>query len=550
MSVILNGSSQFLYAAQAVITGPPFTVAGLFKPAAAVGGTLFAADIASTSGYKIAGGCDAFGTLGAVRCFPYNGTAFGVASSTTNWGAGTWQHFAAVFTSDSLRSVFLNGSSKGSNTDVITPVSADEFILGVRRRTSPIGYFPGRLCHVAVWNVALSDEEIAQLNVERVPLGVRPGSIIAYWTLISDGQDSVGSFDLTGSGSPTYDPADNDVYPMVGGFFEPERLEDIPDPGLSSFGFEELDGKLYAVHGANAFVYDPGTGHWSTIANPPLPSNNQSSIMRAVNGKLYFIGGHTSIPSVYYDTVYEYDPSLDTWTLKDGRMPVAMEDMGSAVLGGKIYIFGGLGVAHTMPDKVYIYDPVADSWETKDWAESRVLGDYATSHDGKAYLVGGAETMFGYVFPTNVTPTNKTTVYDPVLHQFTAKTPLPVPMCYNEPQELNGLIYTFSGCTTNFAVIQEDHVYDIALDLWKVRPNFSYKNMSISCTKYDGKVYFAGGFEVGVGNVKFLYRLSPLRSEDMSGATGVLSQYDPTSPPPVGAARYNAFNLQLDQDRS
>jgi len=328
-------------------------------------------------------------------------------------------------------------------------------------------------------------------------------------------------------------------------------LTNIPEP-KEQFGFEELNGVLYAVagittgdtHSKTTYAFDISAGTWSQKTDAPV--SLQSPVLRAVNGKLYLIGGYRSDLGTYYDTVYEYDPDLDSWTAKTS-MPVAREDHASAVINDKIYIFGGLkSPPHTLVPYVDIYDPALDTWGTRRaWAAPRALGDYACSYEynGKIYIVSSTADMSGY--SADLKATTEVFEYDPETDIFTAKTNCPEAVCYKEVSNIDGVLYVVSGATDDTVTYSlYDQVYDISLDLWKKRPTSSYSARGISMAAYSGSIYICGGFDNDSGQLDSFYRLTPPPASSISGASGTLSlvsRVDPVSS--------HFFNLPYDITR-
>lgn len=118
------------------------------------------------------------------RQFNNSGTSQS-ASSSSGYTASTWYHAAGVFTSTTSRAAFLNGGSKGTNTTLNSaPSSLTNFIVG--RYNSTAVNLLGAVADVAVWNVALTDAEIAILGTGVCPLFVRPASLIHYVPLIGE----------------------------------------------------------------------------------------------------------------------------------------------------------------------------------------------------------------------------------------------------------------------------------------------------------------------------------------------------------------------------
>jgi len=77
-------------------------------------------------------------------------------------------------------------------------------------------YFSGRIAEPAVWDVSLSDDEIALLAKGFSPLFFRPQNLAAYWPLIAleDINDRIGGFNMTAVNTPvTADHMPKIIYP-------------------------------------------------------------------------------------------------------------------------------------------------------------------------------------------------------------------------------------------------------------------------------------------------------------------------------------------------
>jgi N-acetylneuraminic acid mutarotase len=104
---------------------------------------------------------------------------------------------------------------------------------------------------------------------------------------------------------------------------------------------------------------------WTTKADMQIPSMQHGTCV--VNGKIYSIGGYNSvdvcrIPAT--QKVEEYDPSTDTWTIKED-MPTARHGLSISAVDGKIYVIGGHPVlCEGELSTVEVYDPLTDTWDT------------------------------------------------------------------------------------------------------------------------------------------------------------------------------------------
>jgi len=126
-------------------------------------------------------------------------------TTTTGWTAGVWNHACFVGASATSRSIFLNGGGKATTTVSATPgtmgithISAD-WNLGNK--------FSGMLGEIAVWSVALTDEEVSALAAKVPASEIRPDSIKAYWPLYGIHSPEVDQkanvYPMTLNGSPT-----------------------------------------------------------------------------------------------------------------------------------------------------------------------------------------------------------------------------------------------------------------------------------------------------------------------------------------------------------
>lgn len=138
---------------------------------------------------------------GTLRWVCTAGGSTAKAQSTTTISANTWQHACGVEASTTDRRVFLDGGSKGTNTQFQNPSGIAYTRIG-RCYTSGDPW-NGRIAHMAVWNVALADAEAGTLAAGISPLKVRRSNLIAYWPI--NGQspeaDLIGAYAMTVNGT-------------------------------------------------------------------------------------------------------------------------------------------------------------------------------------------------------------------------------------------------------------------------------------------------------------------------------------------------------------
>jgi len=204
-----NGSSQYLSATDAAVTAAPLTLAIWFRATNTTtnGALLQIANTANTNRFLLyAGGA----TAGDPVVGTINTTTF---ETTTSFSSSVWQHACATFTSSTSRAVYLNGSGKQTNTSNVTPAGITTTEIGARTNSGTPGlYFNGQVAMAAIWNIALSDEEVAALcPIDPITTAITPvspllhsraGNLVRYWPLLGDLRDLLGGIPLTPHNSP------------------------------------------------------------------------------------------------------------------------------------------------------------------------------------------------------------------------------------------------------------------------------------------------------------------------------------------------------------
>ena len=223
-----DASSEFMRYGSAVVSAAPLTMACWFK------GDDLTADSCALSITDKDTNVDYFGLFVRKTDTYANKVEYGArsaaggsptAATTTAWSANTWHHVCGVEISTASRAVYIDGGSKGTETTDITPLNLDRTTVGVLDRLSPVLYASGRIDHVSIWNVALTDAEVAQLAAGASPLLIRPTGLVAYWMLVGGVLvDVIGGVTLTNNGaavdpdhSPLWYPQASDTWHAAAG---------------------------------------------------------------------------------------------------------------------------------------------------------------------------------------------------------------------------------------------------------------------------------------------------------------------------------------------
>ncbi len=140
--------------------------------------------------------------------------ATAVAEASGQVTALTWEHYCGIHESATIHAAYMNGGNKGTSVTSASSVNFTRIFLGVFRGTSLNDYFDGRMAEIGLWNVALTDAEVASLGAGYSPLFVRPQSLVAYWPLIRDFRCiNNATYNLTGVNTPTFDAHIPIIYP-------------------------------------------------------------------------------------------------------------------------------------------------------------------------------------------------------------------------------------------------------------------------------------------------------------------------------------------------
>lgn len=147
--------------------------------------------------------------------------------------------------------------------------------------------------------------------------------------------------------------------------------------------------------------------------------------------------------------VERYDPAADAWT-DAAEKPLAVWDVGAAVIGGKIYIPGGRISPDELTDALEIYDPRLDAWTQGAPAPFRICAYALATFEGKIYLFGGWDGK-NYL--------DTVLVYDPGENQWSYGSPLPTARAYAGAAVTGRAIFVLGGYSGKKAMTTNEVFY-------------------------------------------------------------------------------------------
>jgi len=195
MALILNGTSSKLeWSGNLFGQTLPYSFLIWVKPAA---GAL------TSNGWPIGWGVSGGGELGIQ--FAGNDAGDPVmaharsSSDVTDWTcsvspmvAGEWKPVLAVYTSTTSRTIYYDGKSFTSTTDVgITWTDFNRLTIGIRARTGD-GFFNGEVANACVWNTALTPEDYAAILSAQDPSTIKSANVVDYWSLSTQAATQTG----------------------------------------------------------------------------------------------------------------------------------------------------------------------------------------------------------------------------------------------------------------------------------------------------------------------------------------------------------------------
>ena len=207
-------------------------------------------------------------------------------------------------------------------------------------------------------------------------------------------------------------------------------------------------------------VYDTATDTWSSA--PPMPTPRWGAAAGAIDGRVYVAGGGSPCPFCYpQNAVLEIlDTATNAWTT-GAPLPMPREEIGSVVLGGKLYAITGFGrtagscCTYLSPGSDYnamdVYDPSTNAWSFAPAPPTDGSFTSAAVADGRIHLVGMRHTPSSTVDTTHW-------VFDPALGTWSARAPMNASRTGHALAAVGSRLYSIGGTTptgTRLTVVEE-----------------------------------------------------------------------------------------------
>ena len=309
-----------------------------------------------------------------------------------------------------------------------------------------------------------------------------------------------------------------------------KKAAPFPMPDEELYG-TAVNGKMYVIGGWDDgkaaglnYEYDPATDKWTEKKG--MPRSAHHAAIAAANGKLYVIGGFvppkdTQIPTggawePIADT-WEYDPAADSWK---SLAPVPTK-RGAAVaveVAGKIYVIGGATTVAGSKDPYFtffgpslvlttneVFDPATNKWESRKPMSVARNHAYAAAVNGKIYVIGGRT---GHAFILSATNTDVVEEYSPVSDMWSApKERMPTPRSGGAWGTDGRRIYVAGGEVTTKELVgafRAVEAYEPATNSWISLPPMSMPRHGIAGAVIGNEFHLVSGMIQSAGALSFL----------------------------------------------
>src|SRR6188474_1025401 len=304
----------------------------------------------------------------------------------------------------------------------------------------------------------------------------------------------------------------------------------FPEPDEELYGVA-ANGKMYVIGGWNDgkaggvnYEYDPATDKWTK--KQPMPRPAHHAALTAVNGKIYAFGGfvapaNTAVPlGAVWEPIadaYEFNPATDSWKPL-APLPGKRGSATAAEVNGKIYVIGGATTMEGSKDPFFtafgpakvlatndVYDPATNKWESRNPMSVPRNHAFGGVVNGKVYVIGGRT---GQAFILSATNTDVVEEYNPASNTWS------IPMERMPTARSGGAsgsdgrrIYVAGGEVTTtelVAAFRAVEAYDPATNSWMTLPSLPMPRHGAAGAVIGNRFHLVSGMIQSAGALTFL----------------------------------------------
>ncbi len=303
----------------------------------------------------------------------------------------------------------------------------------------------------------------------------------------------------------------------------------FPEPDEELYG-AAVKGKLYVIGGWDNgkaagfnYEYDPATDKWTKKTPMPRPAHHAA--LAAANGKVYVFGGfvvpkETAVPLggawEPIDNAWEYDPAADSWKSL-APLPGKRGSAMAAEVGGKIYVVGGATTVEGSKDPFFtffgparvlatndVYDPATNKWESRRPMAVPRNHAFGAAVNGKIYVIGGRT---GHALILTASNTDVVEEYNPVSDMWSApRNRMPTPRSGGATGTDGRRIYVAGGEVTTTAIVGAHNgieAYDPAINSWLTLPPMPMPRHGLAGAVINDRFHLVSGMIQSAGALVF-----------------------------------------------
>ena len=304
----------------------------------------------------------------------------------------------------------------------------------------------------------------------------------------------------------------------------------FPEPDEELYGVT-VNGKLYVIggwgdgkaRGVN-YEYDPATDRWTKKSPMPRPAHHAA--LAAVNGKIYAFGGfvapaNTAIPlGAAWEPIadaWEFNPATDSWKPL-APLPGKRGSAIAAEVGGKIYVIGGATTMEGSKDPFFtafgparvlgtneVYDPATNKWESRNPMSVPRNHAFSGVVNGKIYVIGGRT---GHGFILSATNTDVVEEYNPASNTWSIpKERMPTARSGGASGTDGRRIYVAGGEVTTTELVgafRAVEAYDPATNSWMTLPSMPMPRHGVAGAVIGNRFHLVSGMIQSAGALTFL----------------------------------------------
>ena len=276
------------------------------------------------------------------------------------------------------------------------------------------------------------------------------------------------------------DPAISNVTTTLGSLYSSKPRQYLPNTMVVMGGWSGGN-SLQSVE-----CFDFKKNQWSALCE--MPDSRYHCGGAVVGGKVYVVGGLDRNRDTT-NSVYMYDPSVDTWNSSIPSMKSKRQCPGVAVLNDRIYAVGGFNREERMLNTAEVLDMTVGGTQ-----EGRNIANMNTKRssvglaaiNGRLYAVGGLDD--------NETRLSSAEYYDPERNVWSPVASMSVPRYGAGLGVLNGVLYCVGG-ESNTGQVKTVERYNEDTNTWSLVAEMSHSRQYPRVISHKGCLYVIGGYD-------------------------------------------------------